>query len=70
MPNYAFGQYIYNKLAAIDECNKTIHAGGCVYNNDGSTDQEVWAMRRHLIKVYQLGQTFASVFGAGSLNTQ
>ena len=58
--NFGFGQYIYNKLAAIDECNTTIYPKGCIYNNDGSKDEEVWAQRRHITKVYQIGQNFAA----------
>jgi hypothetical protein len=68
--NFGFGQYVYNKLAAIDECNITVYPSGCIYNNDGSKDEEVWAQRRHIFKVYQLSQNFAQVFGSGSLNTQ
>jgi hypothetical protein len=60
--NYGFGQYIWNKLAAVDECKTS-----CLWNNDGSTDQEVWAMRRHAGKVYQLSRTFAAVFGESSV---
>ena len=69
-PSVGFGQYIYNKLAAIDECNRTVYPAGCIYNNDGSTDEEAWAQRRHIAKVHALGQAFAAVFGAGSLNAQ
>lgn len=43
---------------------------GCVYNNDGSTDEEAWAQRRHIAKVHEITQNFAAVFGAGSINTQ
>jgi hypothetical protein len=68
--SFGFGQYIWNKLAAIDECNTTVFPTGCLWNNDGSKDQEVWAQRRHISKVYQIGQNFAQVFGPGSLNTQ
>ena len=70
MWNFGFGQYIWNKLAAIDECNTTVYPAGCLWNNDGSKDQEVWAQRRHIAKVHAIGQNFAAVFGAGSLNTQ
>lgn len=62
--NYGFGQYVYNKLAAVDE----VQQGGSPLNNDNSTDQEAWARRRHLTRVYEIGQYFRQVFGAGSSN--
>lgn len=68
--NFGFSQYIYNKLAAIDECNKTTHAAGCLWNNDGSADPEVWAQRRHIGKVYELSRTFAAVFGEAAVPSQ
>jgi len=37
MESQGFGQYIWNKLAAIDE----VQQGNSPLNNDGSTDQEV-----------------------------
>jgi len=58
--NFGFGQYIYNKLAAIDECNTTIYPKGCMYNNYGIKYEEVWAQRRLITKVYQIGQNFAA----------
>ena len=61
---------IYNKLAAINDCNVTVTPGGCLYNNDGVTDPEVWAQRRHIAKVHAAAQNFAAVFGPGSINTQ
>jgi hypothetical protein len=67
--NFGFSQYVWNKLAAIDECNATAHPDvpPCLWNNDGSTDQEVWAQRRHIGKVYEIAQTFQAAFGAGAL---
>jgi len=56
--NFGFSQYIWNKLAAIDECNRTTHPAGCLWNNDGSTDTEAWSRRRHAGKVYELSRTF------------
>lgn len=67
--NFGFGQYIWNKLAAMDECNATTTPQGCLWNNDGSKDPEVWAQRRHIGKVYEIAKTFEAVFGPGSLNT-
>jgi len=61
--NFGFSQYIWNKLAAIDEVNK----GGSPLNNDGITDQEQWARRRHAKCLVQIGKYFADVFGTGSL---
>jgi len=62
--NFGFSQYIWNKLAAIDEVNK----GKSPLNNDGITDQEQWARRRHVKCLVQIGKYFADVFGPGSLN--
>jgi len=62
--NYGFSQYIWNKLAAVDEVNK----GGSPLNNDGVTDQEQWARRRHAKCLVQIAKYFENVFGSGSLN--
>lgn len=72
MWNFGFSQYVWNKLAAIDECNVTAHptAPPCLWSNDGSTDQEKWAQRRHIGKVYEIAKTFEAVFGAGSVPSQ
>jgi len=61
--NFGFPQYIWNKLAAIDE----VKAGNSPLNNDGSTDQEAWAHRRHAKRLYEIAKIFEKVFGAGSL---
>jgi fibronectin type 3 domain-containing protein len=63
--NSGFLQYTWNRLAAADEVSK----GGSVLNNDGDTSQLDWAYRRHIKRLYEIGQIFQSVFGAGSLNT-
>jgi fibronectin type 3 domain-containing protein len=63
--NSGFLQYTWNLLAAQDE----VARGGSVLNNDGDTSQYDWAYRRHLKRLYEIGQIFQSVFGAGSLNT-
>lgn len=56
----SFSQYIYNKLAAIDDCNVT--AGhSCKWSNDGSTGTEVWAQCRHIGKVRDVGDGGPSV---------
>jgi hypothetical protein len=68
--NFGFSQYIWNKLAAIDDCNATVHPAGCRWNNDGSKDTEVWAQRRHIGKVYELSRTFAAVFGEAAVPSQ
>lgn len=67
--NFGFQQYIYNKLAAMDECNSTVRIIPCLWNNDGVNNSETWAQRRHLGKVYEIGQTFLSVFGASAFPT-
>ncbi|MBC8160297.1 MAG: fibronectin type III domain-containing protein [Roseiflexaceae bacterium] len=64
--NFGFGQYIYNKLAAVDEVNR----GVAPYNNDGSTDQEDWARRRHAKRTRDIGLAFQSEFGAGTLGSK
>lgn len=63
--NFGFGQYTYNKLAAVDEVNR----GGSNLNA-GTTDQEEWARRRHARRTREIGQIFAQEFGAGTLNTK
>lgn len=62
--NYGFPQYAWNKLAAIDEVNQ----GGSPLNNDGSTDEERWARRRHAKRLYEIAKVFEAVYGSGSLN--
>jgi hypothetical protein len=57
--NYGFPQYIYNKLAAIDEVTR----GGSRLNGDGATDQEVWARRRHADRLVGIGNVFRREFG-------
>ena len=61
--NFGFPQYIYNKLAAEDEAAR----GGSVLNNDGSTDHEVWAHRRHAKRLVEIARIFASVYGQNAL---
>ena len=68
--NFGFGQYIWNKLAAIDECNATTHPGGCLWNNDGVNNSETWAQRRHAGKAYELSRTFAGAFGEAAVPSQ
>ncbi len=63
--NPGFSQYTWNKLAAQDEVNQ----GGSLLNQGGGTADD-WANRRHARRVYEIGQIFAAVFGAGSLNTR
>jgi hypothetical protein len=57
--NYGFPQYIYNKLAAIDE----VQRGGSKWDSDGSKDQEVWARRRHAGRLVAIGRAFRDAFG-------
>ena len=64
--NFGFPQYIYNKLAAIDEVKK----GGSVLNNDGSQDQEVWTHRRHLKRLHDIAMIFKGVFGSNQMLTR
>jgi len=57
--NFGFPQYIYNKLAAIDEVKR----GGSKWDSDGSKDQEVWARRRRAGRLIAIGQAFREAFG-------
>jgi len=64
--NFGFPQYIYNKLAAIDEVKK----GGSPLNSDGSQDQEVWTHRRHLKRLHDIAMIFKDAFGADQMLTR
>ncbi len=66
MWNWGFIQYAWNKAAAVEEVN----AGGSNLNYDGSTNEEVWAQRRHARRVKQIVDIFASVFGSGEINNR
>ena len=57
--NFGFPQYTYNKLAAMDE----VARGNSPLNNDGSSDSEAWAHRRHAMRLVRIGQIFRQVFG-------
>jgi hypothetical protein len=57
--NFGFPQYIYNKLAAIDE----VQAGRSKLADDGSRDQEAWAHRRYAERIVQISEIFRSVYG-------
>ncbi len=56
--NFGFPQYIYNKLAAIDEVKR----GGSPLNADGSKDEEVWTHRRHAKRLVEIARTFREAF--------
>jgi hypothetical protein len=58
--NFSFPQYVYNKLAAIDEVGK----GKSPLANDGTKDQEVWTHRRHAQRLVEIGKIFREAFGA------
>ena len=63
--NFGFPQYIYNKLAAMDE----VKQGNSNLNNDGGNNsEEVLAHRRHAKRLIEIGNIFREVFGkdAGS----
>jgi hypothetical protein len=62
--NYGFPQYIYNKLAAIDEVKR----GGSILTAGGSADEEIWARRRHAKRLIEIARICEKAFGAGSLN--
>src|SRR5205807_5801195 len=62
--NFGFPQYIYNKLAAIDEVKR----GASPLNKDGSKDEEAWAHRRHGKRLYEIARIFGEVFGPQEVN--
>ena len=57
--NFSFPQYVYNKLAAIDE----VKQGNSNLNNDGEKKEEVWAHRRHAKRLVEIGNIFRETFG-------
>ncbi|HRK23275.1 MAG TPA: hypothetical protein PLX06_15755, partial [Fimbriimonadaceae bacterium] len=62
--NFGFPQYIYNKLAAIDEVKK----GGSPLNRDGETNEERLSHRRHAYRLFRISEIFAEVFGKEAIN--
>lgn len=54
--------YLYNKEAAVAE----VGAGGSVLNNDGETDPEAWARRRHAKRLREIAATFKAAFARSS----
>lgn len=64
--NFGFPQYIYNKLAAIDEVKR----GNSPLNNDGNTEDETWTHRRHAKRLHDIAEKFKSVFGAQAMMTR
>jgi hypothetical protein len=64
--NWGFAQATYNKMAAEAE----VKAGNSNLNNDGSTDANLWRMRRFGKRTVEIGQIFAKEFGPGSLNNR
>jgi hypothetical protein len=47
----------------VDEVKR----GGSPLNNDGTTDQETWARRRHMKRLIEIAHLFEKAFGPGSL---
>lgn len=62
--NFGFGQYIWNKLNAVDRV-KHDPKSPIAFN---STDQEVWARRNHALRLIEIGKIFANVFGSTAYN--
>ena len=62
--NFGFPQYVYNKLAAVDE----VAQGNSKLNSDGSKDQEVWAHRRHAERLIQIGDIFREAFASDDVS--
>ena len=57
--NFGFPQYVYNKLAAVDE----VKQGNSTLNKDGEKKEEVWVHRRHAKRLIEIGNIFRDVFG-------
>lgn len=62
--NFGFGQYIWNKLNAVDRVKQDAKIS-IAFN---STDQEVWARRNHALRLIEIGKIFASVYGESAYN--
>jgi hypothetical protein len=82
--NFGFPQYVLNKALAVWEVENGTTAVPVGKSNlysevPGrpdinctlkSANQECWTHRRHARRVYEIGKTFESVFGPGSMNTR
>jgi hypothetical protein len=64
--NGLFSQYEYNKQAALAE----VAAGNSNLNNDGSSDPDILLARRHIRRVIEISNIFASVYGKAAINKQ
>ncbi len=64
--NFGFPQYIYNKLAAIDE----VKGGHSPLNNDGVKDEETWTHRRHAKRLHDISEIFKETFGSSAMLTR
>jgi hypothetical protein len=58
--------YQYNLDAAVAE----VQAGGSNLNNDGATEPQVWAQRRHVRQLWTIAGVLESVFGRSSIGTR
>ena len=65
--NFGFPQYIYNKLAAIEEVKQNPQSS---LNNDKVNDQERFAHRRHAKRLYEIAQIFKQGFGEKEMLTR
>jgi hypothetical protein len=65
--NYGFPQYIYNKLAAVEEVKWNPASPLC---QDETKDEEVLARRRHAMRLHDIDEIFASVFGKEAILTR
>eukprot|EP01052_Picozoa_sp_SAG31_P034360 SAG31_NODE_4006_length_3672_cov_1.463196_2_plen_316_part_00 len=83
MWNFGFPQYAINKAMAEWEVNNSTdpEVGGAHSNlpkpvvgrpdiNCSTNSGDCWTHRRHARRVYEIGQTFENVFGAGALNNR
>jgi hypothetical protein len=62
--NFGFSQYIWNKLNAADRVKKDPKIS-IAFN---TTDQEVMARRNHALRLIEIGNIFANVFGSSAYN--
>src|SRR5262249_55453069 len=65
--SFGFPQYIYNKLAAIEEVRQDPHSP---LNNDKINNEERFAHRRHARRLYEIAQIFKQEFGEKALPTR
>jgi len=64
--NWQFQQATWN----LDEAVKEVNAGGSPLNYDGSTNKYYWGWRRVGLRIKQISDIFAEVWGQDAINTR